>query len=79
MQLGIRNYTYCCIGNKQLCRFKCRLYVRELLAWTNILQDYTTRIFLGKRLKFSLHKILCRSSLNDIIKFSIVRHEEGIW
>jgi hypothetical protein len=53
--------------------------VRALSAQTNIFQDYTTRISLGKRLKLSLHKILCRSSLNDIIKFSKSRNEEGIW
>jgi hypothetical protein len=80
MQLGFCTYsTYCFMGNKQLCRFRCRLCVRELSAWTKILQDYTTLIFLGKRLKFSLHKMLCSTSLNDIIKFSAVRNEEGIW
>lgn len=52
--------------------------MRELSASTNVLQDCTTRIFLGKRLKFSLHKILCPSTLNDI-KISKARHEEGMW
>jgi hypothetical protein len=78
MQLSVRIYTYRCVGNKQLCLFRCKLCVTELSAWKNILQDYTTRIFFGKRLKYSLHKILCRCSLNDI-KFSKARHGEGMW
>jgi len=53
--------------------------VSELLAWINILQDYTTCIFLGKCLRFFLSKIVCYSSVSNIIKFSEARHRERIW
>jgi len=50
----------------------------SLLAWLNIVQDYTTRIFLGTRLKFFLSRIWYCSSLNSI-NCSEARHWERMW
>jgi len=53
--------------------------VSELLAWISVVQSYTNRIFLWKPLEFTLSKMLCRASLNDISEFSEARHRERIW
>ena len=58
MQLDIHTHAYHFVGHKQLCCFRCIFVVcmSELLALIHIVQDYMTRIFLGKRLKFLLSK-----------------------
>jgi len=81
MQLDICTHAYHCVGHKQLCCFRCIFVVRmsELLAWINIVQDYTTWIFLGRHLKFLMSKIWYHSSLNSIIKCSEARRRERMW
>jgi hypothetical protein len=55
MQLGIHTYAELFVVNKCLFfQMNICCVVSELLAWISVVLSYTTRIFLGKPLKFTL-------------------------